>query len=219
MIWKEKLEKKIKSYLKGYPACHDFYHLERVHNYTMEIAKNLPKKFKYDQNVLWIASYLHDIGYKNNENDHKNHHVYGVKIAQKWLEETDFPKEKINDVLEVIRLHDNFHWEEDGEKTNHIETLIIQDADRIDAIGAIGVARLACFFGEKGRPIYNSKTMFKKDGKYFNYNLLGGLEREMKKWDNMNFPISKKLSKRNNEIMKQFHRDLKKELLQHHKLN
>jgi uncharacterized protein len=219
MAWKSKLEKKIKAYLKGYSACHDFYHLERVHNYSLKIAKKLPKNIKYDTNVLWAASFLHDIGYKNNEDDHKNHPVYGVKIAKNWLEEIDFPKEKTSDVLEVIRLHDNFHWEKNGEKTNHIETQIVQDSDRIDAIGAVGVARLAYFFGEKGRPIYNSNTMHKKDGKYFHYNLLGGLEREMKKWDNMNFSISKKMSKKNYVIMKNFYQDLKKELRQHHKLS
>jgi len=213
MNWQVKLEKKIKEYLKGYTACHDFYHLDRVRGNAMKIAK----KVECDKEVLEAAALLHDSGYKNHEDDDKNHYKYSMKIAKKWLPEVGFPKEKINGVLEAIRLHDNYCWEENGEKSNSTEVKIIQDSDRIDALGAIGIVRMAYYFGERGYPIYNDKPMPDTKAVWINHSLLNQTEREsMKKWENMNFEISKKISKDKNEFLKLFHKQLKKELLEHH---
>src|SRR3990172_6357118 len=96
--WQAKLEKKIKKYLAGYPACHDFFHLDRVRDNAMQIAKVV----KCDLEVLEAAALLHDIGYKNFELDDVSHHIHSMEIAKKWLPEVDFPKEKLADVLEAI---------------------------------------------------------------------------------------------------------------------
>lgn len=218
MSWQKELETRIRNYLAGYTACHDYFHLERVHNYAMEIAKNLPKKFKFDEDVLWAASFLHDIGYKGHEQDMRNHHKYGMAIAKKWLKEVSFPNKKIPDVVEVIRLHDNFHWDENGEKTKHVETLIIQDADRIDALGAIGIVRITYFHGEYGYPIYNPEKVPKTKKIWLNHSLLDQLKRDpMSKWQNLNFDYSKKMSRDKYEFLNKFYLELKKELEQHHK--
>lgn len=212
--WQGKLEKRIKDYLKGYTACHDYYHLDRVRDNAMKIAKEVD----CDQEVLEAAALLHDIGYKGKEEDHKNHHIYSMEIANKWLPEVGFPQKKIPGVLEAIRLHDNLHWEKGkGEKTEHIETMIIQDADRMEVLGAIGIARLAYYFGEKGYPIYNSDPVPKTDLVWLNHSLLNQIKREsMKKWENMNFEISKEISKKSNKFLTMFYKQLKKELLEHH---
>ena len=212
--WQTKLEKKIKIYLEGYTACHDFYHLDRVRDNAMRIAKEI----KCDKEVLEAAALLHDSGYRNNEHDDKNHHLYGIEIAKKWLPKIGFPKEKISDVLEVIRLHDNFHWDENGEKTDHLETKIIQDADRIDAIGAIGVTRITYYFGEKGYPIYTDKPAPKTKKIWLNHDLLNQIERDpMKKYENLNFATSKRIFKKRADFLKSFYKELKKELEFHHK--
>jgi len=217
--WKSKLEKKIKDYLKDYTACHDFFHLERVHHYALEIAKKLPKNIEYDQDVLWAASFLHDIGYKNHEKDNKKHHIYGMQIAEKWLGQVKFPEEKIADVLEVIRLHDNYSWGHDGERTEHLETKIIQDADRIEALGATGIVRLTYFYGEMGLPIYNPKPVPKSNEVWLNHSLLEAMGcQPTPKWENLNFGISKKLSKERYKFAIEFYKRIKEELGQHHKL-
>lgn len=214
-MWEDELKKKIRNYLKGYTACHDYYHLQRVQNYALEIAE----KIDCDKDVLRAAALLHDIGYRYHEKDPENHHLYGMKIAKKWLKEIDFPQEKIPDVLEAIRLHDNLHWDINGEKTNHIETMIIQDADRIEALGAIGIARLTYYFGEHGYPIYNSAKIKRTKRIWLDHSLLDQLRRDaLKKWENLNFVYAKKISKKRNKFLERFYQELKTELSLHHKL-
>lgn len=153
--WQKKLEGMIKDYLKGYTACHDFYHLERVKDTALKIAKTID----CDREVLIAAVLLHDTGYKDHEDDDKNHNKYSIEIAKKWLPEVGFPDSKLNDVMEAIRLHDNCVWGHNGETTDHIETKILQDADRIDSLGAVGLTRIAYYFGERGFPIVTSKPV------------------------------------------------------------
>ncbi len=213
MSWQIKIEKKIKQYLDGYTSCHDYYHLDRVRDNAMKIAKEVD----CDKEVLEAAALMHDIGYKNHEKDHKIHYKFSMEIAEEWLPKAGFPKEKMKDVLEVIRLHDNYHWHKDGEKTNHTETKIIQDADRIDALGAIGISRITYYYGERGWAIYNSDPVPKTDKIWLNHSLLDQLERDpMQKWENMNFEISKKISKGRDDFLKLYHKQLEKELLEHH---
>lgn len=207
--WKKKLENKVQQYLNDYSACHDFYHHKRTLKNALEIAK----KIKCDEDVVYAGAILHDVGYKNNEKDAKKHPIYGMKLAQKWLKEVEFPKEKIADVLETIRLHDNFSWGHDHEATEHIETKIIQDADRIEAIGAIGVARFSYWFGENCFPIYDPKPVPESKEVWLDHSLLDQLRRDgIKKWENMNFDISKKISKKRAEFMGNYYKELKKEL-------
>lgn len=214
--WLKKLETRIRSYLQGYTACHDYYHHKRVKNYSLEIAE----KVKCNKDVLVAAALLHDVGYKDHEKDDQNHHLYSMEIASKWLKEINFPQNKIPDVLEAIRLHDNFHWDDDGEKTSHVETMIIQDADRIDAMGAIGVARLIYYYGERGYPIYSPSKLKKIKKVWLNHSLLDQIKRDpMKKWENFNFNYSKKISERRHKLLKDFYQELKMELSLHHKIH
>lgn len=207
--WKLKLNKEIKNYLKGYSACHDYYHLKRTLNYALEIAKNV----KCDKDVLYAAAFLHDIGYKNHEQDDKRHNIYAIELANKWLTKIGFPKEKIKPVLEAIRLHDNYAWGHDYEPTNHIETKIIQDADRIEALGAVGIARFIYYFGERGYPIHNPKKPKKTNEVWLDHDLVNQLERDgLKKYAHLNFVVSKKIAKKRNEFMIKYYKELKKEL-------
>jgi len=209
MSWKSQLKEKVKKYLRGYSACHDYFHHKRTLGYALEIAK----KVKCDENVVYAGALLHDIGYKDNERDDKRHHIYGMEIAQKWLKEVGFPNEKIQPTLEVIRLHDNCTWGHDYESTDHIETKIIQDADRIDALGAVGIARLAYYYGEKGYPIYNPAKVKETKEVWFNHSLVDQIARDpIKKYNYLNFPISKKTAKERNKFLKQFYKHLKDEL-------
>jgi uncharacterized protein len=214
-MWEKKLKNKVREYLKGYTACHDCYHLQRVENYALEIAE----KIDCDKDILKASALLHDIGYRYHEKDDKNHHLHGMKIAERWLKEINFPQEKIPDVVEAIRLHDNLHWDINGEKTSHIETMIIQDADRIEALGAIGITRLIYYFGERGYPIYNPAKIKKTKKIWFDHSLPDQIRRDtLKKWENLNFDYSKKISQKRNEFLKRFYQELKMELSLHHKI-
>ena len=207
--WQENLESMIKEYLEGYTACHDFYHLERVKDTALKIAK----KVKCDEEVLTVAVLLHDIGYKKHEEDDKNHYKYGIEIVKKWLPEVDFPESKLADVIEAIRLHDNFTWGHDGEATDHTETKILQDADRIEALGAIGVTRIAYYFGEKGFPIVSDKPVPESKEVWLNHSYLNTLERDpLKKYENLNFLYSQEIAKKRYEFTQNFLKELELEL-------
>lgn len=214
-MWKNRLRNKVREYLKNYSATHDYYHAQRVLNYSLKIAK----KIKCDKEVLFAAALLHDVGCKNHEKEDHNHSFFGMRLANKWLKTIDFPKKKIDDVVEVIRLHDNCHWEKNRKKVNHIEAMIIQDADRIDLQGAIGALRLTYYFGERGYPIYNSSKPKKTNKVWLNHSLLDQIRRDpITKWENLNFDYSKKISKERNEFLKRFYQELKMELSLHHKI-
>ncbi len=209
--WRKTIEQKVKKYLSEYPATHDFYHALRVKNYAFKIAN----KMEYDEDILFAAAMLHDIGYKGNEIKSRDHHIFSSKIANEWLKETNFPPRKIPDVLGVIRLHDNFSWGHDHEPTSHVETKIIQDADRIDAIGAIGIVRLAYFFGERGWPIYSPARIPQTRRVFLDHSLLDQFERSaLKIWPNLNFSKSKKMTQKRYQFLQKFCQELKGEIRQ-----
>jgi len=207
--WQKKLENKIEEYLNEYSACHDFFHAKRVLKYALEISKEI----ECDCDILIASALLHDTGYKGHEDDIPNHQFYSMKLAQIWLPEVGFPEDKLEEVLEAIRLHDNFSWGESYESTDNVGAKVIQDADRIESIGAIGIARLGCFFGMKQYPIYSTSPVKSDKNDRPNHSMLDQLKRESsQKWKNMNFSISKKISKEKQEIISKYYEDLKNEL-------
>lgn len=207
--WQEKLEEKIKTYLDGYTACHDFFHMNRVKNWALKIAQEID----CDKEILVAAALLHDVGYKDHEDDDDNHHLYSMEIAKVWLSEVGFPKNKIHDVLESIRLHDNMGLVEKVD-TNHTETKIIQDADRIDSMGAIGLVRITYYYGERGLPIYSDKPVIEDPKKlWLDHSLLDQFQRDsLKMYERLNYPISIKLTEKRHRFMINFYEEFKKEL-------
>jgi len=211
-IWQFKLESKIKKYLENSGGCHDYWHAVRV----KENARQIASKIKCDFDILSAAALLHDVGYHGNDK-HKLHFIYSMKLAKKWLPEVGFPKSKMKDTPEAIRLHDNYSWGHNYEPTDRTEAKIIQDADRIDALGVIGIVRVAYFFGEKKFPIYNSKPLSKSNEVWLNHSLIDQLRREpMQKWSHLNFEYSKKISKKRFELFKKVYNELRKEILNYH---
>lgn len=209
MSWKEELIQNIKDHLEGYTACHDFYHGERVLNNALKIAK----KIECDPDILFAAALTHDVGYKNIKNDDNNHHKYSMGLAKKWLIETDFPKEKIEAVLEAIEHHDNHAWGHDPKELGSIEARIVQDADRIDALGAVGIARITYYYGERGFPIVSPAEIPQTNKVWINHSLLELIRRDtLRKWEHLNFEYSKEISAHLNKFAEDYYNQLKKEL-------
>lgn len=126
---------------------HDWLHAERVCRMCMKICK----KEGGDPQVLIAAALLHDIGVRYELEQDIDHSEKGVEIAEEILSRTNFPREKTSMVLEAIRVH-RFRK---GSRAVSIESRILQDADRLDAIGAIGVARTFSHGGRRGIPMYS----------------------------------------------------------------
>lgn len=108
-----------------------------------------------DPQVLVAAALLHDVGMRYELEQGIDHSEKSVEIAGGILSRIGFQSEKISMVLEAIREH-RFRK---GFRALSIESRILQDADRLDAMGATGVARTFSHGGRKGIPMYSSSRI------------------------------------------------------------
>jgi len=120
-------------------GCHGYEHTERV----IELCRRLGESMGADMEVLMPAAILHDIA-----REEPHHAEKGAREAAKMLEEAGYSREKIPLICEAIRVH-SFSY---GMKASTLEAMILSDADKLDAMGAIGVYRTAMYSGELMRP-------------------------------------------------------------------
>lgn len=151
MKWEETVMYTVKKSLSG-KGGHDYEHTLRVYNLCVKLAELEGA----DVEVLKAASLLHDIARPLESTGSVSHSVKGAEIARNILKQTDFPETKIEKVCKVIRKH---RFSERGE-AQEIEEKILQDSDRLDAMGAIGIARAFMFGGENGRSLKESIEHF-----------------------------------------------------------
>jgi uncharacterized protein len=158
----EELKEKIKPFFDK-TGSHSFNHTQRVYNLCIKIIKTE----KVDEEVVKVAALLHDIARrKQDKGEVECHAEGGAEISEMILNEVGFPKEKIEKVCYAIKVHRYSR----GEKPKTKEAAIIQDADRLDALGAITIARVFDYAGRKDRPMYDPKI---KIGKY-GHNIISG---------------------------------------------
>ena len=130
-------------------SSHDMEHVYRVLNYALLIAKH---EEGVDIELLTIACLLHDIGRSAQFADSKkNHAVIGAKKAYKWLLKNGYSEDFANKVKRCIKTHR--YRSKSAPET--IEAKILYDADKIDACGAIGVARALFYAAEGAVPLYS----------------------------------------------------------------
>lgn len=125
-------------------AAHDWYHIERVYRNGLRIAKTEPSA---DQIILQAALVLHDIGEKTIG---KGNAIVDEALIGQILTPLGVPSEKIPDIVVAI----NEHSFTRRAKPSSLEAAIVQDADRLDAIGAIGIARAFAYGGANDRSLY-----------------------------------------------------------------
>ena len=139
----------VKKELAQAEGGHDWFHVERVFKNTLLIAK----EEKVNLTVVSLAALLHDIA---DSKFHNGNEEIGPKIAERFLTDENVPKEIIKHVVEIIK---NMSFKnsigENENKFSSIELKVVQDADRLDAIGAIGIARCFNYGGFKNRALYN----------------------------------------------------------------
>ncbi len=133
--------------MSGEGSGHDWFHVERV----TQTARLLAEHEGADLEVVQLAALLHDIG------DHKFHggdQTVGPRMARDWLQQHDAAPAIIDHVEAIIR---DLSFKGAGVPTPMatIEGMCVQDADRLDAIGAIGIARAFAYGGHKGRALYD----------------------------------------------------------------
>lgn len=148
---KNEIIKKTAAYVRetlgGESSGHDWWHVYRVRN----MAKHIGEKEHADMFIVEIGALLHDIAdYKLYGGDEE----IGPQTARKWLESLKVAEKDITHICDIIR-HMSFKGANVRSNMSTKEGMIIQDADRLDALGAIGIARTFAYGGHKGREMYN----------------------------------------------------------------
>ncbi len=137
----------VKQKLQNAEAGHDWFHIERVYKNALLIAKTENCNLE----VVQLAALLHDIA---DSKFHNGDETIGPKTAGNFLESQEVAQETIEHVIAIIE-NISFKGGNFDKKFTSIELDIVQDADRLDAIGAIGIARTFNYGGYKNRQLYN----------------------------------------------------------------
>jgi uncharacterized protein len=188
-------------------SAHDFEHVMRV----FKNAQNICKKENANEKLVLSAVLLHDIiSYQKSDKRSKLSSIKSAEESKKILKKYNFTKEEIQIVSDAIRDHSFSR----NKIPATIEGKILQDADRLDAIGAIGIARVFAVGGSEKRPFYNIKDPFCKnrepDDKIWT---LDHFYRKLLKLESlMNTKSGKIEAKKRTKILKDFLNELKKEI-------
>ncbi|WP_264565995.1 HD domain-containing protein [Flavobacterium sp. N3904] len=137
----------VKEKLVNAEGGHDWFHIQRVYKNALLIAKGE----KCNETVVKLSALLHDIA---DSKFHDGDETVGPKIAREFLKSQSVSESVIEHVIQII---DNisFKGRKNEKQFSSIELDIVQDADRLDAIGAIGIARAFNYGGFKNRTMYD----------------------------------------------------------------
>ncbi len=211
--------------MEGASPAHDVNHVMRVYNLCLGLANYEPN---VDLDILRTAALLHDIA-RTKEDEYVNagvldvdHAILGAEMSDKILRELGYPKEKIEQIKHCIASH-RFRGEN---PPRTIEAKILSDADKLDVLGATGIARSFTIGGENGQKIYSDTPV----DEYVKENLVGGkangriidpskhasnLEFETKFKqipDRLHTQKAREVARERLEYMKQFYERLKREI-------
>ena len=138
----------VKETLKGAEGGHDWFHIERVYKNALLIAKDE----NVDVFIVSLGALLHDIA---DAKFYDGDETIGPKLARKFLENQKVAEEVIVHIENIIQFISFKTSLSEGKKFTSPELEVIQDADRLDAIGAIGIARCFNYGGFKNRALYD----------------------------------------------------------------
>ena len=140
------IEEEIKKYFEHAKPTHDFSHVQRVYTLCMRIGR----KEKADLEVLKLASLLHDIGRIKGDEDHE---IHSAEMAEKIMDNHEIDEKTKRHIIHCIKTHRY----RNSAKPETLEAKILYDADKLDAIGAIGICRAYSFGGENGQKLYRKE--------------------------------------------------------------
>ena len=197
----------VKDILEADASGHDWYHIERVY----KLAQIIAKEEGGDRFIIEMAALLHDVAdEKLNESEEA-----GLKRVDNYLTSLHISSEEQMHILHIIM---NMSYKGGhGGKVETLEGKIVQDADRLDALGAIGIARTFAYGGAKGRLMYDPmvpprEAMTKEEYRKSNDPSLNHFyEKLLKLKDLMNTECAKRLAEERHLYMEQFIEQFMKE--------
>ncbi|MFA6594568.1 MAG: HD domain-containing protein [Candidatus Buchananbacteria bacterium] len=199
----------IKTKLVGEGSGHDWWHVHRVWKNAVHIGRHE----NADLFVVELAALLHDIAdWKFNDGNDD----VGPQLAREWLGELAVDEDVISHVCQIIK-DASFKGAGVVAKMKTIEGMAVQDADRLDAIGAIGIARTFTYGGSKGREMHNPEI---KPGKHESFEQYKNsqspvvnhfYEKLLLLKELMNTATAKKIAEKRHKVMEEFLEEFLKE--------
>ena len=192
----------VKEQLTGAEGGHDWFHIERVYKNALLISA----EEQCDLLTVQLAALLHDIA---DSKFHNGDEAIGPKTARNFLDTLSVSAEIIDHVIKIIE-NISFKGGKVVRDFNSIELDIVQDADRLDAIGAIGIARAFNYGGFKNRALYDpniapNTAMTKEEYKNNNAPTINHFyEKLLLLKDKMNTVSGKKIAQERHRYMEGF---------------
>ncbi len=194
------MEQYAKRVLDSDTSGHDWSHIERVVNTTKTIAE----VEEADLFICEAAALLHDVIDDKIVQDPAD----ALKELKKFLTSIEVTPKEIEEIESIITKMSFKNHQENQELS--LEGRVVQDADRLDAIGAIGIARVMCYSGSSGRPIHHPNMKLRKQMTAEEYRngestaIMHFYEKLLKLKDLMNTDYGKKLAKGRHEFLEMY---------------
>ena len=198
----ENTRKFVKETLENAEAGHDFWHILRV----LKLSEKIADKEGGNELIIRLGALLHDIA---DAKFHNGDETIGPKVARDFLETQQVDEKIIDHIVKIIE-NISFKNSFEGQKFTSKELQIIQDADRLDAIGAIGIARAFVYGGHKNNPIYHpglkvNLNMTKEEYKKGDTSTINHFyEKLLKLKDMMNTETGRQLAEKRHAFMEAF---------------
>lgn len=197
----EKTKDFVKEKLYGEGSGHDWFHIERVYN----LSKFIGEKENANLFIVEMTSLLHDIDdWKFSEGIDTN-----TTVTENFLNSINVDNNDINKIISIIKTM-SFKGGVVNSTQTSIEGKVVQDADRLDAIGAIGIARTFAYGGSKGRQIYDPSinpiefTSLEQVKNKENHTINHFYEKLLKLKDLMNTESAKEIAEERHRFMENF---------------
>jgi uncharacterized protein len=203
----ERTEQYVRSLLENDASGHDWWHIDRVRRTSCLLAR----KEHADEFIVEMAALLHDVGDEKMAGSEEK----GLMIVSEWLDQmqlTNREKEQIMEIISSVSFKGGH-----GKKPTTIEGMIVQDADRLDAIGAIGIARTFMFAGNRGHLMYDPSLPYREKMTKEEYRkgrstaINHFYEKLLKLKDLMNTVSAKQMAMERHEFMERFLQQFYKE--------
>lgn len=138
----------VKEQMKGYDGSHDWFHIERVLNMARKLAI---EEWDADMEIVELGALVHDV----QDRKYSGSELSGPQAVREFFESNGLAQDKIEKILNIIKNVSFSRELENSDCKLSTEEAIVQDADRLDALGAVGIGRAFTFGGKKGTAMYD----------------------------------------------------------------
>ena len=201
----EQLKPYVDELFKKDSSGHDISHLIR----TMSTALYLQEKEGGDRLIIGIAAFLHDIHrIMQNESGQFVSPKDSITMVRSILSNIDLTPEQISKICYCIEYHEEYNW--NGKNVDDINTLILQDADNLDAIGAIGIGRTFSYGGSHNVMMFDENEPLNENNDFSESNgndpstIHHFYHKLFKLGENMNTKTARELADKRTKIMREF---------------